>query len=74
MASTMGEHRGWIIRVTPQAKDEDWRATVEVWPPELGTRTHGGMVVPFSASAEDESTTVALGMTAAKRYIDQASR
>ena len=61
-------------RVTPQAKDQDWGALVEVWPPELRTRTHCGLVVPFSASAEDESAIVALGMAAAKRYIDQASR
>jgi hypothetical protein len=74
MASTMGEHHRWTIRVVPQAKDEDWRAIVEVWPPELSTRTHAGVVVPFSASAEDESAIVALGMAAAERYIDQASR
>jgi hypothetical protein len=32
------------------------------------------MVVPFSVTAEDEAEIVAHGMTAARRYIDQASR
>jgi hypothetical protein len=39
MASRMGEHRGWTIRVTPHEKAETWTAIVAVWPPRLDHRT-----------------------------------
>jgi hypothetical protein len=35
-------------------------------PPDLNPRTHGGMIVPFTAAGEDELTVVELGMVTAR--------
>jgi len=74
VASRTGEHRGWTIRVTPQPRGEQWTALVEVWPPELSARTHGGTVVPFSELADDQGAIMERGMTAARRYLDRVAR
>ena len=74
MASKMGEHRGWTIRVTPHENDKTWTAIVEVWPPKLDHRIYGAIIVPFTRSSGDEAEIIDSGLATARRYIDQVAR
>src|SRR5207237_7431767 len=69
--ATMGEHRGWTIRVSPQELRDGWKPVVEAWPPELGPRTHSGTLVPFVLLVATEDESIDAGMAAARRYIDR---
>ena len=68
----MGEYREWAIRVTPRLRNDEWTATVEVWPPETDRRHIHAYVVAFSGSSRDMETLIASGMATARRYIDAA--
>jgi hypothetical protein len=69
-----GEHHGWTLRVTPVATGADqWRARVEVWPPDRGPDNHSGIQLQFTEIAANEETIVDSAISSARRYID-ASR
>ena len=72
MASTMGEHTQWTIRVGPRRSgiDRKWRALVEIWRPDRAPGTYAATVVPFLRAAADEHAVIALAMVAARAYID----
>jgi hypothetical protein len=69
----VSEHDGWTIRVSPSLSQE-WRARVQVWPPDVDPRTRGGINLRFDESASDETAIVQSATTAARRYIDAARR
>lgn len=72
--TVIGEHHGWTLRVTPLATGADqWRARVEVWPPERGPERHSGIQLQFTEVAANEETIVHSAISSARRYID-ASR
>jgi hypothetical protein len=69
MASTMGEHNGWKIRVGPREEGEAWYALIEVWPPGVESRQTSALIVPFHRHADSRQAIVDLGLEAARRYI-----
>ena len=76
MAWTMGEHLKWTIRVSPRRSvvDRKWRAYVKIWRPGRGAALDSATVVPFSRTAADETSVIALGLAAARAYIDASTR
>jgi len=75
MASTMGEHLQWTIRVSPHRSglDHKWRAVVEIWRPDREPNTHNATVVPFARTAADERAVISVALTAARAYIDASA-
>jgi hypothetical protein len=74
--AVIGEHHGWTLRITPLASasgDGEWRAGVEVWPPDRSPESHSGIHLRFTDVASDEKSIVESAMRSARRYID-ASR
>jgi hypothetical protein len=65
----MSQHNGWTIRISPSFSDR-WHARVQVWPPDVNPRTHGGINLHFVESAANESTIVQSAMALARRYVE----
>ena len=64
------QHRAWTIRVVPSSLGNQWRARVQVWPPDVRPENHGGINLSFGESAASESAIVQAATAAARRYID----
>jgi len=73
--AVLSRYEEWTIRVTPSLSDRtsQWRARVEVWPPERSFQVYPGILVRFTDSASDQKAVVESALEAARRYID-ASR
>lgn len=72
--TVLGEHQGWTMRITPSASNGgEWRARVEVWPPDRRPDSHSGIQLRFTDAAPDEQSIVESARRSARRYID-ASR
>jgi hypothetical protein len=74
MASTMGEHLGWTIRVTPRLGNDNWSASLEAWPPGMDSRTHGAMTLRFAKTFDSETEAVNEAMASARWQIDQIEK
>jgi hypothetical protein len=67
----VSQYKGWTIAVIPSlVTDNQWRARVRVWPPEVVPSRHPGIVVHFSESAAGRSAIEKAGTAAAQRHID----
>jgi len=64
------QHRAWTIRVVPSSLGNQWRARVQVWPPDVRPENHGGINLSFVESAASESAIVQAATAAARGYID----
>jgi hypothetical protein len=64
------EYKNWAIRVTPSSVGNQWRARIQIWPPEVRPENHGGINLSFVESASSESAIVQAALGAARRYID----
>jgi hypothetical protein len=64
------QYKGWTIRATPSSLGNQWRARVQVWPPDVRPENHGGINLSFAESAASESAIVQAATAAARRYID----
>src|SRR5262245_36761980 len=62
----ISQYGGWTIRVSPSLTDR-WRARVQVWPPEIDPKNHGGINVHFTESASSESAIVSAATASARR-------
>jgi hypothetical protein len=68
------QYKGWTIGITPSSSGPaTWRARLQVWPPEVSPRSHGGIGVGFTESASTENAIVQAALASARRYIDGSS-
>jgi hypothetical protein len=66
----MTEYKNWAIMVRPSSVGNQWRARIQIWPPEVRPESHGGINLSFVESASSESAIVQAALGAARRYID----
>jgi hypothetical protein len=69
----MSQHKGWAIRVAPSLTDR-WRARVQVWPPEVNPKAHGGINLHFAETGSTERAIVESALASARRYIESSIR
>jgi hypothetical protein len=74
-AKSEREYHGWTIRITGNTVGPGSSAMIEVWEPGQDPRSHPGVVVPFHKRLPSEAEARAVGLEAAKKWIDrQADR